>query len=169
MEIPNRLKKFPLWRNKYPFFYTLLVENGIPQFKQQDRQKQIIASRFGLCHLCGEPLGNPLYFILATPDIEAKMTATNGPMHLECAQYAISICPFLANPNYQSNSIKEIQLGVKGLKQLRSLGIEPEIARSRTALCAAREYSADIRGQFIIFRVKEWLLIDYDAVPNLSE
>ena len=89
--IPRQLRKFPLW-NGYPVHFTVLVKDGIPDFRAINQANQMQAIENKLCHLCGEPMFDP-YFI---SDQELpRHVLTDGPMHYDCADFACSLCPYL--------------------------------------------------------------------------
>ncbi len=48
--------------------------------------------------MCGEPLGRHLAFIGGPVSFKTRLF-TDMPMHKDCAQYAIQVCPWLAAPN----------------------------------------------------------------------
>ena len=62
-----------------------------------DRLKWRDAVRERRCWLCGAPLGRCCTFVLG-PIQAVTRTVTEPPSHLGCAEYAVRVCPFLANP-----------------------------------------------------------------------
>lgn len=63
MEIPECLKKFPLWKDRFPIHFTVWVdEEGVPNFKVMHERRREEAFVKNLCHICGDSLGGtPIY------------------------------------------------------------------------------------------------------------
>jgi hypothetical protein len=53
-----------------------------------------------LCGLCGQKILGMVYFIGGELSFESRLYSDPG-MHLNCARYAIRVCPFLSNPGYK--------------------------------------------------------------------
>ena len=51
------------------------------------------------CGVCGEPLGVRVAFVGGERSI-ANRLFSDLPMHLDCARYALQVCPFLAAPKF---------------------------------------------------------------------
>lgn len=99
--IPPRLALRPRDGRGYPIPFTVLLDrDGTPDFRVTDRIKwdQVLDQR--LCALCAEPLGRHLAFVGGPLSHESRYF-TDPPMHLECARYAVQVCPFLAAPNFR--------------------------------------------------------------------
>lgn len=169
MQVPERMKRFPLWLGRYPIHYTVMVENGVPQFNQVSRGKQIQAARKNLCHLCGQRMSAPYWFLCGETDVEQKATK-DGPMHEECARYAIVICPFLANPHYVGKVPAVKGQGPSTVKALIEMGATGPVVRPpKIALCTADSYMSDLKPQYPIFVVGQWTSVDWSAVPSREE
>lgn len=95
IEIPQRLKKFPLWMGKFVIHYTVFVKDGIPDFKCMHEVRRIDAFNRNLCHLCGERMLNTLFAFIGGPKCVKYRAFVDGPMHPDCAEYACKVCPFL--------------------------------------------------------------------------
>ena len=97
IEVPYRLRKFPLWKGKYVIHYTVMIdpETAEPNFRVVDDAHRLQCSFRNWCHLCGEPLGRHMCFI-GGPNSIKNRTFFDGPMHTDCAQYAAKVCPYLA-------------------------------------------------------------------------
>lgn len=95
--IPERMKKFPLWKGIYPIHYTVWVKDGVPDFKMMHEARRMDAFGRNLCHLCGERMLNTLFAFIGGPNCVKYHAFVDGPMHPECAEWACSICPFLKN------------------------------------------------------------------------
>jgi hypothetical protein len=98
LPIPHRLQRFPRWRG-YPIHFTVLVKaNGDPDFKAMDESRRIEAFEKNLCHLCGWKLKDGPYAFIGGPLCVDSHHFVDGPMHVECAEYAAKACPFLSSP-----------------------------------------------------------------------
>jgi hypothetical protein len=167
VEIPKRLLKFKTW-NGYVIHFTLPVDkDGKPQFRSLNRDKQVQCVHQARCHLCGERLYPPYWFICGEWEVKGKVISSNGPMHEECARYAIAVCPFLSNPNYQSkaSAFEGRSFGV--ILDMMAHGVTGKNvrARERMALCTAPSYRCDTTKQILDFVVPYWLSIDWTAIP----
>jgi len=97
--IPPRLAARPRDRRGFPIPYgTLCADDGTPDFRVTDIERWIDAVNRRLCGLCGCTLGRRLAFVGGTRSHESR-TFTDLPMHRECAEYALRVCPYLAMPN----------------------------------------------------------------------
>ncbi len=96
--IPDRLKRFPLWRGRFPIHYTVWVgPDGEPDFKVMHERRREECFNKNLCHLCGQRMSAP-YALIGGPLCVDGMAFVDGPMHPECATYAALVCPFLSSP-----------------------------------------------------------------------
>ena len=168
-EIPDRMKRFPLWMDRYPIHFTVAIENGVPLFNQVSRLRQLEAAAKNLCHLCGQRLLAPYYFICSERDVKDK-ACKDGPMHLECAMYAIKACPFLANPDYTGKRPAIQDAGPSTAAALIAMDATGPVVRpSRIALCTANSYCLeDKKSQYPLFIVPDWLTVDWSVIPSKS-
>lgn len=99
--IPQRLASRPRDARGYPIPATVLIDNnGKPDFRITDAQRWMSAYKNRTCALCGEPMGRHLAFI-GGPLTHENRYFTDLPLHLECAEYALKVCPFLAVPGFK--------------------------------------------------------------------
>jgi hypothetical protein len=125
--------------------------SGKPDFRQIDEAQYIQHYRYGLCAICGTKLGLSCYWI-GGGNTGASHYFTDGPMHKECAELSIRLCPFL-------NSTKQTYRGddLKGIPEQNAVsrpdrmflwrGITSEIAMRRLgpesiALYAGKQLTA---------------------------
>lgn len=171
--IPDRLKKFPLHLGKYPIFFTVAKDHdGHPVFAETDRIRQLECYNKFLCHICGQKLDVPFWLVLGPEEVKAKIFASNGPMHEECARYSIAACPFLANPDYVSkrnpfeDALAEGRYSVADSLLLHH-GDSPNVRPPQIALCTADRYKIlNPKGQIVDIQVPQWLTTDWDAIPQ---
>ena len=99
--VPPRLAARPRDARGYPIPVTVLVDaNGLPDFRVTDTRQWLRAVQFRTCGLCGEPLGRHLAFV-GGPACHDNRIFTDLPMHRDCAEYALKVCPFLALRNFR--------------------------------------------------------------------
>jgi hypothetical protein len=60
--------------------------------------------RYGMCWLCGKPLGRHRVFVLGPMCVITRVNS-EPPSHRDCAEYAVRVCPFLTKPNMRRNPI----------------------------------------------------------------
>lgn len=165
--IPERMKRFPLWKDRYPIFFTVArTPDGKPEFRKVSRARQLEADRKSLCHLCGQKLQPPYWFICAPMEVEGKATK-DGPMHEECACYAIAACPFLSNPHYVGHDPMASGNPAVLMYLIRHQEASgPPVRPYKLALCSAPKFRADFSEQYPFFYVTGWLSVDYTALPS---
>jgi hypothetical protein len=81
----------------YPIFYCVIPEKPETpvDFRVLNPHKRFKCGKLELCGLCGEPLGYRKAF-LGGPMCVADRAFGDAAMHLDCAEYAVQVCPFLA-------------------------------------------------------------------------
>jgi hypothetical protein len=95
----RRLERDP---RGYPVpFFALRDDQGRPHFTVIDGAKQTLAMVRDLCAICGQPLLRCRWFVGGPMSAFHPLgDFGDGPMHAECANYALRVCPYLAVPNY---------------------------------------------------------------------
>lgn len=97
--IPRRLSRRPRDSRGYPLGCLVLIKpDGTPDFRATDVSKWVAVVKGRCCSLCGESLGANIAFI-GGPLSHENRVFTDPGMHLECALYAMKVCPYLAMPN----------------------------------------------------------------------
>jgi hypothetical protein len=102
IEIPDRLRGFPLSREGYPIPWFVPFVDGQPEFRAMDGEKFRSAIKNRRCWLCGGALGKFLTFPIGPMCVITRTTA-EPPSHLGCAEYAVRVCPFLTQPRMRRN------------------------------------------------------------------
>ncbi|WP_293196293.1 hypothetical protein [Ottowia sp.] len=88
--------------------FVLVPESGEPDLRVLDRAWWLYAVEYRRCGICGQPLGRHLAFVGGTASISNRLF-TDLPMHVDCAQYALQACPFLAAPTFKyASSIPQL-------------------------------------------------------------
>ena len=100
--IPERMKHLELDPRGYPIPVMVWRDNtGIPYFTINDTNTRFKIIRQELCSICGTKLFRGRWFVGGPLSAFHPNGAYNDPpMHLECAEYALKVCPYLAAPSY---------------------------------------------------------------------
>ena len=113
--IPPSLDARPKDNRGYPItFVTLIQEDGTPDFTTIDGQKIVRCITEQRCGMCGvEFFGTPdeqdtniVAFIGGPLSIE-NQNFLDPPMHVECAVYAMKVCPHIAIDTSRYSKPKE--------------------------------------------------------------
>lgn len=167
VEIPERMKRLPLWMGKYPILATLEVKDGVPNFAILSRKRQVECTQKNLCHICGQKMWAPYWFVLSAGEYVEKATMTNGPGHEECMKYACRVCPYLMNANYvgkrpvPATNHYVIEKGLAG----KPIGPRPV----KLALVSTMKYRANIKEQYPTFYLDEYETVDWEICPQRPE
>jgi hypothetical protein len=100
--IPPRMKRLPRDRRGYPIPAGVYRDDkGEPHFAINDELlRQRIVAR-DLCSICGQELNKVRWFVGGPLSaFSANGLYIDPPMHHECADYSLRVCPYLAAPNY---------------------------------------------------------------------
>jgi hypothetical protein len=101
--MPARIARLPRDAKGRPVPFFVLWKDGVPDFRVVDPLKIQACVHRRVCWICGERLGKFMAFVIG-PLCSVSRLSAEPPGHLECAQYAALICPFLANPNLQRHA-----------------------------------------------------------------
>lgn len=100
--IPKLMRTLERDPRGYPIpFIVLRDKSGRPQFTINDVRKTEPARIKRLCQICGKKLEKLVWFVGGARCFTLAQGAfVDGPVHHECGQYALQVCPFLALANY---------------------------------------------------------------------
>lgn len=95
-KIPDRLAGLPVCpRRGLPVPYVnLITAGGIPDFATLDSRSVYEVAANRLCGVCGQLLDYWIVFV-GGPRCAADRAYVDPPMHSECAQAALRLCPYL--------------------------------------------------------------------------
>ena len=100
--VPPRMKRLERDRRGYPIPVIVLRDKtGVPHYTINDEHKRQAVIAHEQCSICGQVLNRARWFVggpLSAFDPEGCYI--DAPLHHECAQYALRVCPYLAAPNY---------------------------------------------------------------------
>jgi hypothetical protein len=97
--MPERIARLPLDARGYPIpWFVAYLPNGEPEFRAMDPKKWKRAITEHRCWVCGEYTGAYLAFVIG-PMCGINRTTTEPACHLQCAEWSVVNCPFLARPH----------------------------------------------------------------------
>lgn len=105
IQIPRRLRQRPRYRGMAIPFVQNIGPDGVPDFKVTERDvlKRCLENK--LCGLCGNKLDKTIYWIGCPEELEKKQFR-EPPMHKECGEYALQVCPFLSKAEHQYSNAR---------------------------------------------------------------
>jgi hypothetical protein len=97
--LPQRMRGLPRDHRGYPIFYAVMpdprpLEGATVDFRVLNERHHILCGKNRLCAVCGQRLGSQAWFIGGPMCIQNRIFG-DAPMHLECARYALQVCPML--------------------------------------------------------------------------
>jgi hypothetical protein len=92
---PARIQALEKDVRGYPIPHGVTWVDGVPDFRVIDDKKWMEAVQNRLCGLCGCALDKNVAFVGGKMSMKNRMF-TDAPMHVDCAIYALQVCPFLA-------------------------------------------------------------------------
>lgn len=93
--IPPRLARRPLWRGLPIPYIATIGADGEPDFRLTDHDRRTHVIRHRWCQLCGQGLGNFVFFT-GGPAAAQALAYFEPACHLDCLIYAMQVCPFIA-------------------------------------------------------------------------
>lgn len=112
--MPPRIASLPRDRRGYPVPYFVQWYDGdrpsrpgvgVPDFRVIDARASRTCEARNLCLVCGQALGRNLAFTIG-PMCVVNRISPDPPSHLDCANYAARVCPFLAIPEARRPPMK---------------------------------------------------------------
>ena len=125
--IPKIMRTLRKDARGYPVPYIVMIDkSGLPQFTINDGVLVRECIRKKLCSICGKKL-SALWFVGGSRSfLHERGAFLDPPLHLECAEYALVICPFLATRSF-THSINDAKLDRKNLPDNLAL-VVPEFS-----------------------------------------
>lgn len=111
--IPSVMKGLKRDKRGYPIPFFVGYIKGKPEFRFLDPKKKLLCLEENLCSICGQPLKRNEFYFISGPAGLANRTSSDTPMHLQCAEYSLQVCPYLHYRNFERREdelSKEIQL-----------------------------------------------------------
>lgn len=152
VETPIFLAHLPVFAGM-PVAYIVHWENGKPDFRIVDRQKQIECYEKKLCAICGRRMFE-FWFIGGSQSMDSGQF-TDGPMHLPCAQFSAKVCPFLAGIRHD-HSTRPATTECPGAKIVFNEAVPTE-RPDKMAMRRATAFLAGLyQGKHVVYQVTKW-------------
>lgn len=134
--IPDQMKSLPQTEGGYlkPWF----VKGD--DFRVTDSDKAGMAVMKQACWICGTPFETPKYAMVGDAMSAAIRVYREPPCHVECAEYAMQVCPFILYPNAKR----------------REAGLDEEFTVDHVNKGAALALKADNPGEYFITVVSDF-------------
>lgn len=102
IELPKRMRTLERDERGYPIpFVVLRGKSGTPYFTINDTPSVRKCATKSLCAICGKRQDAAVWFVGGSRCFLHEHGAfVDPPLHLECAEFALQTCPFLAAPRY---------------------------------------------------------------------
>ena len=105
----NRIPFKPSRRYKgYAIPFTVVWEKGQehPDFKHIDAEKVKLCLDKSLCGICGKKMHGSRAWIasMATDYLDPRGWFSDPPMHIACAEYSLTACPYLSRPRIRADT-----------------------------------------------------------------
>jgi hypothetical protein len=130
VKVPKRMRTLPRDARNYPIpFIVFIDKTGQPQFTINDSALVKECIRKKLCSICGKRLNGNYWFVGGSRCfLHARGSFLDPPLHLECAEFALRVCPFLAASHYYKR-IDDAKLAPDaipdGMALYREVGMKP--------------------------------------------
>lgn len=135
-EIPEYMRTLPVTEKGYlkPWFVKA------DDFRIVDSDKAMLSINKERCWICGQAFKPAEYALVGGPECAKSRAFTEPPCHVECAEYAVQVCPFLLYP---------------GAKR-REAGLAPEATLAHRNASSAVPIKGENPGEHYIFVVKDF-------------
>ncbi|MCV9964336.1 hypothetical protein OIU34_20830 [Pararhizobium sp. BT-229] len=118
VSIPERMRALPIDPRGYPVPVNVTRDrHGKPNFATNDETVRQTLFREDRCGICGEKLLRGRWSIGGPGSaLHPDGAFLDPPMHYECAQYAVQVCPYLAMPTYSKSvsKVPPMEVGQEG-------------------------------------------------------
>lgn len=146
--VPFRLASLPKSRGFIVPWFVAWID-GAPEFRILDKGKMMYAIRSKVCWICGQQMAerhNPPFVV--GPMCTVNRISAEPPSHVECARYAVQVCPFIARPHMKRRELEpELEAEAKG--HPAALPHNPTVA----ALFFARGYTVMRDRDGVLFQM----------------
>jgi hypothetical protein len=170
--VPDRMQQLPRDRRGYPIpKIVLLDDHGLPHFTINDTRVVLALARADACHICGERLGAHKWFVGGPLSALHHAGAyRDGPMHRECGQYALKVCPYLSRANAWSKRIGDKTLRPGALKEAVVFE-DPTVSPDQPSVFAFADCAAYALGRGVFHPIRPWREVQFwrDGAQITSE
>jgi len=100
--VPQRMRYLPRDRRGLPIpFIVFRDTDGDPHFTISDAERRALVLKHDRCGICNHRLSRGRWFVGGPRSAFHERGAfLDPPMHHDCAEFALQVCPYLAAPSY---------------------------------------------------------------------
>lgn len=174
VEVPIRMRTLARDPRGFPIpFIVMIDKTGTPQFTINDMRRTTECRRKGLCAICGKRFERhpvtqrpEMWFVGGSRCFLHELGAfLDPPLHLECAEYALVVCPFLAARSARWRNIDDAKLSPGGLPEgmaiLRDKHVQPDLPeRFGLGRTYAYKFREDV-PQHGFYIVEDWSHVEW--------
>lgn len=147
--LPPYMEKLPRDHRGFivPWFVPKMRATGEWNFQAIDPRRVLEAVQRNVCWICGNKLRKNLAFVVG-PMCVVNRVSSEPPSHVECATYAVQVCPFLTKPRMRRAPMDEEEhQAPPGIMLARNPGV--------SALWVVRRMKPFRSGAGLLFRILE--------------
>lgn len=97
--MPSRIRALPRNRVGYPIPFFAATIDGERDFRVGDPDAYRACVLDRACWVCGQRRKAKEHAFVIGPMCAVNRTSQDPPCHVECAEYAAKVCPFMVRPN----------------------------------------------------------------------
>lgn len=97
--MPNRIRALPRNKAGYPIPYFAATIDGEPDFRVGDPAAYAACIRERHCWVCGQRRARSENAFVIGSMCAVNRISQDPPCHVQCAEYAAQVCPFMARPS----------------------------------------------------------------------
>jgi hypothetical protein len=122
--MPSRIRALPRNRAGYPIPFFAAKIDGERDFRIADPTAYAACITDRMCWVCGQKRRRADSAFVIGPMCAINRVSPDPPSHIECAEYAAKVCPFMVRPemNRRQRGLPD-DLGFAGVAILRNPGV----------------------------------------------
>ena len=167
LPVPMRMRTLARDPRGYPIpFIVMLDKAGVAQFTINDQRRLEKVRGRKLCAICGKRLDDGAWFVGGSRCfLHERGAFLDPPAHIECAEYALRVCPFLAAPRY-AGRIDDAKLTPGGMPEGMALARAEFMTPDRPEIFGlghsyAYRFEVDSAGGMGCYVVDAWDYIEW--------
>jgi hypothetical protein len=160
------MRMLPRDKRGYPVPYMVLWDNaGRPHFTVNDEEKRRHCLAKDLCAICGSKLFRGRWFVGGPLSaFHEGGQYLDPPLHHECMQYAMQVCPFLAAPSF-TRMMDTLTVKAENLDADVTALIDPTVIPDKpevfVAVMARGQSYRDTGAQIYIRPVRPYIRVEF--------
>lgn len=165
VQIPPRMRSLPVDRRGYPVpFIVVRDKDGVPHFTINNHELVMKCIKEDLCAICGQKLFRFRWFVGGPLSAFHESGCYNDtPLHHECAQFALRVCPHLAAPKYSKrigeNAVDRVNADFKFLVDTTMIPERPIVFVS--AMSTGQKYITPFPGVVRVHPIRPYRRVEY--------